>query len=184
MLRPYEQIAIKTVDINRRIKSIGNIATADIAISDDKWIQDSVSAVNVFADRTYGVSNVGQSFSVRLAFNYSLIPGRELELIQLVKGTSVQFIDGNGLNGNQLAHLGYHIPDDASLFDEVSMWRASGRKCAQIAQTTDHIGTSKRYQYAFIDTRNEIGTWTKIISRRTMELSEAMDLYGKLTKFS
>lgn len=164
-MRPYDQIALITFDIADRIKRIPAIYLANdytgAETKDSKWIHDTVHAVHVFGNHL--AIEVGKSFTVQLAFNYQIIPGRELELIHLVEGSTAQFYNHGGRDG--LSHLGYHIPNNGSLKDEIVWWNRLGYKCAQVSMTTDHQGTPQRYLYAFIDTRTQIGAWTKVIYR-------------------
>ena len=169
-MRTIEQIAIKTQDIQTRIADIGPIYPfngspniEDHPAHATDWVVDEVTAVHVFLHPGYLAAVLGDKFSVRLAFNYDIIPGRELELIQLLDGHSVQL--DPPFQG--LSHLGYHIVDDRSLFGELMWWEGRGYLCTQISATVSHTGTPKRYVYAFIDTRAQIGFYTKVISRVT-----------------
>jgi len=173
-MRAIEQIAFKSNDIEARIKSIGwmfpfngNPAQDHMTKSQriTKWVHDRVSAVLVYSNPDYSLPPVGSGFQVQLAFNYDIIDSKELELIQLLSGHTVQFEDRNENEG--LSHLGYHIRDGDRLRAEIEWWNTLKFPCAQVAATTDHTGTSKRYLYAFIDTRRQIGAYTKIISRVT-----------------
>lgn len=156
MFRQVEQIAINVHDIDQHIAAIA-------PKHDLNWVRDRVDAVHVYA----AFQTLGESFQVELAFNYDLIPGKELELIQLRNGMTVQLI-ANG----QLSHFGYHLPDPATLVDadqrmvnELRLWQEAGAKICQVSQTLLHAGTKMRYRYAFADTRASVGAWTKIIQR-------------------
>jgi len=173
-MRAIEQIAIKTRDIEARIKSIGwlfpfNGHPVTDHMSKIKhpiiWVHDQVNAVHVYSNPDYTLPAVGSGFEVRLAFNYDLIEGSELELIQLISGHTVQFDTKHEHEG--LSHFGYHIRDGDRLRAEIEWWNTFKFSCAQVSATTSHTGTEKRYLYAFIDTRQQIGTYTKIISRVT-----------------
>lgn len=166
-MRAIEQIAIKTRDITQRIKDIGPIYPFNGHMTRNaeslKWILDQVHAVNVYLHPDYSRRAVGSAFDVQLAFNYDLIPGRELELIQLLGGETVQLMQGEP--GEGLSHFGYHVLDNERLRAELEWWNVLGFVVTQVSVTTDHTGTSKRYMYAFVDTRLQIGAYTKVISR-------------------
>jgi hypothetical protein len=174
MIRPYEQIAIRTRDVDARVREMQSLTQTNSEPQVTRWILDTVSAINVY---TVGVIDVGSIFTVRLAFNYGLIPGKELELIGLLSGETCQMMDiGTGKLANEgLSHLGYHIPDGADLRDEIDQWERSGQQCMQVSRTVVHSGTRVRYEYAYIDTRSKIGAWTKIISRVPMNDPTTID---------
>jgi hypothetical protein len=167
-MRAFEQIALKTRDITQRIKDVGPIYPFNGHMTRNaeptKWVLDRVHAVNIYLHPDYSCAAVGTGFEVQLAFNYDLIPGRELELIQLLSGETVQ-LRGDESDNEGLSHLGYHIPDADDLRRECEWWSVLKRTVVQVSVTTDHSGTSKRYMYAFIDTREQIGAYTKVISR-------------------
>lgn len=179
-MRSYEQIAIRTSDIDKRIERVGVLHPyfgsqtpyPEIGYANTKWVRDEVHAEHVYVHPAYmgGRVTAGMTFGVRLAFNYQLIPTRELELIQLLHGDTVQLRQDRGLvvGDEGLSHLGYHVPDGYRLRQEIRYWNDQNFVCAQVSCTTVHSGTSKRYVYAFIDTRHQIGAWTKIISRVTI----------------
>jgi len=174
-MRAIEQIAIKTRDIAKRIKDVGLMYPFNGHMTQNaeetKWILDRVNAVNIYLHPNYSKAAVGSQFAVQLAFNYDIIPNRELELIQLLNGETVQLMQGEP--GEGLSHLGYHIPDTDRLIQELEWWNVLGYIVAQVSVTTDHTGTSKRYMYAFIDTRSQIGAFTKVIAR--MSYSRELD---------
>lgn len=171
-MRPYEQIALKTLDVVKRAKELDAVypfLSADHVDPKTPWVMDHVHAVHVYLHPRYLRQPIGSAFEVRLAFNYDLIPSRELELIQLVSGATVQLITGDP--GEGLSHLGYHIPDSDVLRDELSWWNKMGHTIAQVSLTTDHLNTSRRYLYAFVDTLAKIGTYTKVIQRLSRPIS-------------
>jgi len=164
-MRPVEQIAFRTANMDHAIAGIHRVHPfIPYTPLETKWVTDRVTAVHVYTHHDYFTHGVhpGDLFNVKLAFNYDLIPGRELELIQLMSGITVQ-LPGNHTSG--LSHLGYHIPDGAILYDEIQWWKDRNFPCAQISATTEHSGTEKRYLYAFIDTRPVLGVFTKVIAR-------------------
>lgn len=167
-MRAFEQIALTTLDIDARIRHLGTLHTFDgKPPKHSEWVHDCVQATHIYVHPDYMRGQIGGEFSVRLAFNYDLIPGKELELIQLISGKTVQLVPG--LMHDGLSHLGYHIPDSAWLFAELDWWAALGYPCAQVSVTTQHTGTAKRYLYAFVDTRAHLGAYTKVISRMPVE---------------
>ena len=165
-MRPYEQIALRTFDIDNRLHNLRTVYPFNnrSLAPTSKWVRDTVHAVHVYTNPHYLSAAIGSAFSVHLAFNYDLIPGKELELIQLIDGQTVQLPEDDD-DREGLAHLGYHIPDHELLVHELHWWIQQRHTVAQVSVTTDHTGTSQRYMYAFIDTRVRIGVWTKVISR-------------------
>lgn len=184
-MRAIEQIAIKTRDITQRIKTLESIYPFhDPSIAEStKWVLDKVHAVHIYLHPEYIRQPVGSGFEVQLAFNYDIIPGRELELIQLLTGETVQLMEGEP--GEGLSHLGYHIRDTDRLLKELNWWNTLGHIVTQVSITTDHTGTSKRYMYAFIDTRKQIGAYTKVISRMTYPrlIEELIREYSRVNDF-
>jgi len=175
-MRAIEQIAMRTLDLDQRIDEIDGLHELPEVNGIKrrlKWIRDQVTAVHVFLHSFYprNGAKIGDAFKVNLAFNYQIIPSRELELIQLVEGHSIQL--WNGVPNEGLSHFGYHIRDGYSLMKEIEFWKAEGFVCAQVSLTVEHTGTARRYLYAFIDTRGQIGTWTKIIARLNQPMAIA-----------
>jgi hypothetical protein len=165
-MRPYEQIALKTLDVSKRAKELDRVYPFFLEQSDKSlWVMDHVHAVHVYLHPRYLRQPIGSAFEVRLAFNYDIVPTKELELIQLCSGASVQLIQGDPAEG--LSHLGYHIPDSESLVNELTWWNSLDHTIAQVSLTTDHLNSSRRYLYAFVDTLAKIGTYTKVIQRLT-----------------
>lgn len=177
----YEQVAFRTHQIRQHCSELTKRCGAA------PWIHDLVDAVHIFvADPA-----LGDSFQVELAFNYTLLPNIELELIQLRQGATVQ------LNGQEeeavkimgpqtLSHLGYHLLDmegeeeqEAQLRDEMQAWIRSGSPIVQLSQTLVHSGTRRRYRYAFADTREHLGTYTKIIQRLSFASNDVSLARGK-----
>lgn len=167
----YEQVAFRSHNLRQHASDLTKRCGAS------PWIFDLVDAVHLFvADPA-----LGDAFQVELAFNYTLLPNTELELIQLREGFTVQLedlkdrepLEGGQLMGPQsLSHLGYHLADIededeqvAQLVQEMQGWIRNGYPCVQLSQTVVHSGTKRRYRYAFMDTRAIIGTYTKVIQR-------------------
>lgn len=165
MMRAIEQIAIKSQDIAASIRDIGLISTFGRTIADGQhqtdWVRDIVVATHIFTGPSNPLALIGQNFKVALAFNYDFISSRETELIQLLAGHTVQM----GGSAFGLSHFGYHIPDGASLFEELQWWKSHGIYCHQISATVMHQNTQRRYLYAFVNTRESIGVYTKVILR-------------------
>lgn len=159
-MRPIEQIAVVSQDIERHRDFL------TIPHSRNKWTVDTVEALHVAPSHV-----LGQSFKVRLAFNYHIVKGKEFELIQLLEGWTIQlYVPGTYRYERGLSHLGYHVADQKrspdALKDEVTSWAQRGFPCHQISETIGHTGkVPGRYRYAFIDTRMVLGTWLKIIQR-------------------
>ncbi len=156
MLPQFEQVAFVTKDMARTIEQLGASGSAL------DWVRDRVDAIHL-----YLMEPSTLSFQVKLAFNYQLIDGIEVELIELVQGKSIQIWD----EPQSLSHLGYHVPDAESgpaeepMQEELKKWIAFGCPIRQLSQTVLHTGTTRRYRYAFADTRHLFGTYVKIIQR-------------------
>ena len=180
----YEQIAFRTNDIRAHASELQKRCAAA------PWIYDLVDAVHLFAAEP----RLGDSFQVELAFNYTLFPDKELELIQLKDGMTVQlplqvdagFAEPTLMNTQVLSHFGYHLPDldgeatqDQQMVTELQEWIRQGYKVRQLSQTVVHKGTRKRYRYAFADTRRLIGAWTKIIQRLSFPSNEESIARGR-----
>src|SRR4051812_42873563 len=130
-MRPIEQIAIRTPNVDQQIL-IMNHLTADEEDPTPQWVIDVVHATHVYVFPGHSMAEPGEPFAVKLAFNYSLIPGKELELIQLLRGKSIQLTGAE----SGLSHFGYHIPDGASMLDELIRWKMKGFLCSQVSATT------------------------------------------------
>lgn len=167
----YEQVAFRSHNLRQHASDLTKRCGAA------PWIFDLVDAVHLFA----ADPAVGHEFQVELAFNYTLIPNSELELIQLRQGRTVQLedlgdrepLEGGRVMGPQtLSHLGYHLADIegedeqvAQMIAEMQLWIRNGYPVVQLSQTVVHSGTKRRYRYAFVDSRAIVGTYTKIIQR-------------------
>ena len=143
----FEQIAIHVPDVDEAVERY-------VKMGFGKWVQDMVSAHNVFADLE---SLHGSSFVVDLAFNYNIVPGKEFELISPVEGRSCQL-----QACPSLSHMGFHVEDLESV---LLRWSDGGYVISQLTQTTHHTGTKRRYWYAFVDAWKQLGYFVKIIQR-------------------
>lgn len=166
----YEQVAFRSNNLRAHASELTKRCGAA------PWIFDLVDAVHLFVAEP----RLGDSFQVELAFNYTLLPNTELELIQLRLGQTIQLpltVDAGyaepTLMGPQiLSHLGYHLPDiegveeqEAQMLADMQSWIRNGYRVVQLSQTMVHSGTKRRYRYAFVDTRPIVGTYTKVIQR-------------------
>jgi hypothetical protein len=135
--------------------------------------------------------DLGERFKVRLAFNYSLIPGTEFELIELTSGSSIQL-----LQHNHLSHMGFHTardqPDDGtidSLLEELQQLQKLGCEILQVSQTIEHSNTARRYRYGFVSGAATGGVLVKVIqriipvkpSKTAKSLAEGRELFACLT---
>jgi hypothetical protein len=185
----YEQVAIRSNNAKEHATMLGRKFGAA------PWIFDTVDAVHLFAAQQF---NLGGSFQVDLAFNYTLLPEKELELIELRSGRTVQLVEHDGndpypvgvigmLMGPQIvSHLGYHLEDvegieaqESQLLACLQSWIGKGFPVVQLSQTVIHTGTKRRYRYAFADTRSFLGVWTKIIQRMNQMPDEASIARGR-----
>jgi hypothetical protein len=191
----FEQVAIRSNNVKEHATTLGRKFGAA------PWIFDTVDAVHLFAAAR---ENLGGSFQVDLAFNYTLLPDKELELIALRSGRTVQLWDSDpgcamcterypapedisGPIGPQvMSHLGYHLEDvegveaqEAQLLAMLQWWIGQGYPVVQLSQTVIHTGTKRRYRYAFADTRPVLGVWTKIIQRMNQVADEASIARGR-----
>ena len=166
----YEQVAFRSNNLRAHASELTKRCGAA------PWIYDLVDAVHLFAAEP----RLGDSFQVELAFNYTLLPNTELELIQLRLGQTIQlplqvdagFAEPTIMNTQGLSHLGYHLPDvegveeqETQMRADMQSWIRNGCRVVQLSQTVVHSGTKRRYRYAFVDTRALVGTYTKVIQR-------------------
>jgi hypothetical protein len=162
----FEQIAIKVGDSESWSKMLGRLGPTN-------WVHDKVTAINLYRS-WIDEESVISAFQVGLAFNYSIIPGKEFELISLHQGRSCQF-DRRELSRG-LSHFGYHVADESEnpkgLDEAIEFWAERGHPCLQVAQTIEHTGTDARYRYAFVDTNSVFGAPVKIIQRLDAEPPE------------
>lgn len=179
----YEQVAFRSNNLRGHASDLTKRCGAA------PWIFDLVDAVHLFA-----LPHLGDSFQVELAFNYTLIPSTELELIQLRLGQTVQlplqadagYAPPTVMNPQGLSHLGYHLKDvegieeqEAQLLAEMQSWIRNSCPIVQLSQTVVHSGTKRRYRYAFADTRHLVGTYTKIIQRLSFVSNEVSIARGR-----
>lgn len=146
-----DQVSIYVPSLASAIQAYKSIGIGD-------WFLDHVEAVDILSD---------ERFEVHLAFNYQILPA-EFELIQIVKGSTIQFPCpgeiSNSKNISGLSHFGFHVEDIQKAVDEFTK---SGYKLMSWVQTVSHTGTDKKYEYVFLDTRVEFGFVSKLIARRS-----------------
>lgn len=174
----FDQIAARTTNIDKAVDDLKRLGH-------QPWVRDTVEAVHLFGHPAFVL---GDAFKVRLAFNYELFPGLEYELIQIISGRTCQLTEAVH-ETTSMSHFGYHVPDPAMdvngrdhLVDELKRLEALGMVVAQVSQTVDHEGTSKRYRYAFVFFPT-IGAPIKIIQRITdaMTVEQGREAYAWLS---
>lgn len=155
----FDQVAMRSADINADIDMFKAQGHHD-------WVQDVVEAEHILVHPKYK-DRLGERFHVQLAFNYSLVPGTEFELIELIDGMSVQL-----LTDDRISHFGFHTARDQrddgtvdSLLEELQRMKSFGCEVLQISQTVSHLNTHKRYRYAFINGGMAGDVPVKIIQR-------------------
>lgn len=162
-LPSIEQVAFSVPDIDAAVRTFR-------ANGVHEWVRDTVTAAHLFVRPEWTDAIHESTFTVRLAFNYIYLPGLETELIESTHGQTVQLLEPG-----TLSHLGYHVPEndpnDRLIFD-LWQWQAE-RNCPvlQVSQTIKHSGTSRRYRYAFVDTRRLFRGFTKVIQRIPPDLT-------------
>jgi hypothetical protein len=184
----FEQIATQTYDIDYSIQKMGEMGHHN-------WVRDTVHAQHIFVAKGLK-EDLGDEFTVKLAFNYEVFPTHEFELIQLTSGRTVQlpvrqiaFTGGCNISNplTSISHFGYHV-DDQNDFGEDTLLREIKRVCAlgaelcQISQTVDHANTPKRYRYAFV-MFPAVGAPVKIIQRLSRDaevssLKQGIELFA------
>lgn len=145
-----EQIAMVVPDVDQIIKQY------DAAYGTTKWVIDEVDAVNIDGDLE------GTKFSVKLAFNYELFPGKEFELLQVLSGDTVQKTLRPPY-ASALSHFGLHVADIDEWLDAHPDLKALGMY--QLVLTRRHSGTERRYRYALLKTKGDYGFILKLIQR-------------------
>lgn len=133
-----DQVAIYVGDRNKAVDDFNEVFGLE------EWIEDEVKS---------------DIFDYNLAFNYSFLEGGiEFELIENAGGTSYH----NDLEPPCISHFGMHVED---LEKMVEYFKSLGFEEMQTVETKEHTGTSRRYKYTFMDTRNLLGYPLKLIKR-------------------
>jgi hypothetical protein len=124
------------------------------------WSEDHVTT----RARVWGGPVVEQR--AHLAFNYQLIPGKELELIKYESGSN--WLDKAQV-GAGLSHMGLHVENieeaTAKLEDSAHAEVAIAQDAVTIAHTNPAIKDSRRYRYRIFNTRQWLGFDLKFIQR-------------------
>lgn len=154
LIPTIEQIAVAVADIDEAI-------AAHAMCGHDQWVRDTVSAKGKLVKHyRSGRSKVEKvDFTVKLAFNYTLIPDKEFELIQLLENSqkSVQFV---GSAAPFLSHMGLHGKVHPYL---------RHTNLVMAVETYRHANTNRRYRYVFLDMRETCGYFLKVIERLNPE---------------
>ena len=149
---PLEQIAL-----------VGRTGTVDMLkmLGATEWHLDTVTTRGI----VYWESDKVIEQQALLAFNYQLIPGKELEVIRYIRGDN--FLSSSGTLGG-MSHLGLHV-DDIDRATQILRDCMGDVSIAQdavtIRHTNPHIKDTRRYRYRIFDTRNELGFFLKFIQR-------------------
>ena len=150
------KFTIEQVAINPPNPEIAQAFLAELGAAE--WCKDQVRASgNVYGAPTQSVAN--------LAFNYSIMPGGEFEVLSYLAGEN--WLEG-GCRSGGVSHLGMHCSAE-----ELIKWReffaAKGVPVAQEVVTTSHtnpaIKDDRRYNYVIFDTKAIIGVDLKFIVR-------------------
>lgn len=106
---------------------------------------------------------IDTEFELHLAFNYTLVPGIEFELLKILGGKPYQSTFPQG----RIGHIGFHTRPEMSLIAEIESQRQLNAHPVQVSVTTVHLSpkVTGRYMYALLDTVSTIGCLTKIIHR-------------------
>lgn len=103
-----------------------------------------------------------------LSFNYSLIEGKEFEVLHYTKGNNWMKIEDRP---NSVSHLGMHCTED-ELFKWIAFFVKRNIDIAQEVQTTSHtnliIAGKRTYLYMIFDTKSILGVDLKFIVRRNV----------------
>jgi hypothetical protein len=145
-----EQIAFHVADVRTTVEAYRELGF-------DSWVFDTVEASGIIRGRDG--SNVAE-----LAFNYDIIPGKELELICYKKGPN-WLADHKAFN---LSHMGMHCDADQmfKIRKELDGMRAYPiQEVWTTAHTNPAIRTSRRYHYLIFDSRKLLGFDLKLIRR-------------------
>lgn len=186
-MKRIEQLAIVVPSVTRFISNAQDLGFGT-------WVTDEVDAVTVFKRVQRGEearTSILEEIKYKIAFNYQMLPGTELEVIQGLEGESVNIdVWCQGIRtmiggSNRLAHYGYRAYDtqDAigTLFAELAYWTRRGCSPAQVTITRSHSKASDvRYLYGFADARHKIGAWIKIMTKIP---KDDVPPYEELVKF-
>lgn len=147
-----EQVAIAPHDPAAAIELLTALGAED-------WARDHVVANGDVFEKN------GRN-SADLAFNYSLIDGREFEVLHYTEGDN-WMADPQRINS--VSHLGQHCTEE-ELQEFFAFFRARGIKVAQEVFTESHtnpvIAGKRLYHYVIFDTKAILGTDLKFIVRR------------------
>lgn len=125
------------------------------------WVTDTVTAKGRIRYAMKDASWRDCEFTVNLGFNYSLIPDKEFELIQCVKGKSIQFAGQHYAEFPPfMSHMAFHGKVDKYMDDP---------RLVMDVKTVHHTGTPRRYRYIFLDHRHSLGCYIKVIERLNPE---------------
>lgn len=122
-------------------------------------VRDTVTAVGCSDEGVY-IKNVAE-----LAFNYTLWPGLEYEVLRYVEGWNWHM---HKLKYLATSHFGIHV----QTAEEVSAWKAYYGEPLQEVVTIHHSNpacANRRYHYVILDARHNLGCELKIIRRLTLE---------------
>lgn len=131
------------------------------AMGAEQWAEDHVIA----AGAVYGKNGENEA---DLSFNYSLIEGKEFEVLNYTTGENwMKHPD----RINSVSHLGMHCT-----YEELEQWyeffAERGIKVAQEVETLSHtnpvIAGKRSYRYAIFDTKEILGTDIKLIVRKDL----------------
>lgn len=146
-----EQIAICPKDPEAAIELLTALGAED-------WARDHVVAKG----NVYGQEDTNEA---DLAFNYSMIAGKEFEVLNYTKGDNwMEDIE----RINSVSHLGMHCSEE-ELGEFKAFFAARGISIAQEVHTESHtnpvIAGKRKYHYTIFDTKEILGTDLKFICR-------------------
>lgn len=147
---PIEIAGYRVDQVSLFVKSIDRSLEAYRRIGHSKWFVDEVLAENTLND---------QMFSVKLAFNYTVLPV-EFELLEVTSGSTIQ-VPMNAPAG--LSHFGFHVDDMDAAIKAFCSSSGTATLMAEI-HTRCHSSAPSRYHYTFIDTR-KLGFISKLIAK-------------------
>lgn len=147
-----EQVAIAVGDIEERLRYYEAMG--------HEFVRDEVVAHG----EVYGQKMVGGNIAY-LAFNYTIIPGKELELIEYMDGDNWLAHSGRA-HRPSMSHMGMHVESIADWVEENDPPWGIAQEVRTVSHTNPAVvEAGRRYHYLIWDSRDDLGFDLKLIER-------------------
>lgn len=148
-----EQVAIRVDNVDRAVRRYMDLGYTE-------WSLDTVEAEGFVNGQGFG-RNVA-----RLAFNYDMVPGKELELIQYLEGPNFHRHYNVPVNG--MSHMGLHVPSIAEWTDDNNPPWSVVQEVQTLSHTNPAIRGLRRYTYRIYESQADLGFMLKLIEREML----------------